>query len=77
MKKLADFERFAGSEVSVTLKKPLDGRKTYRGILHAPNGETIGLEFERNKGEAAMLDFTLADIDKARLIPQVDFRSRK
>ncbi|MCA8093549.1 ribosome maturation factor RimP [Burkholderia anthina] len=77
LKKLADFERFAGSEASVTLKKPLDGRKTYRGILHAPNGETIGLEFEREKGEAAMLDFTLADIDKARLIPQVDFRSRK
>ncbi|KVO48206.1 ribosome maturation protein RimP [Burkholderia ubonensis] len=77
LKKLADFEHFAGSEASVTLKKPLDGRKTYRGILHAPNGETIGLEFERNKGEAAMLDFTLADIDKARLIPQVDFRSRK
>ncbi|MCQ4384046.1 ribosome maturation factor RimP, partial [Clostridioides difficile] len=24
LKKLADFERFAGSEVSVTLKKPLD-----------------------------------------------------
>jgi ribosome maturation factor RimP len=35
------------------------------------------LEFERNKGEAAMLDFTLADISKGRLIPQVDFRSRK
>ncbi|MEX3556444.1 MAG: ribosome maturation factor RimP [Burkholderia gladioli] len=77
LKKLADFERFAGNEISVTLKKPLKGRKTYRGILHAPNGETIGLEFERKKGEAAMLDFTLADIDKARLIPQVDFRSRK
>ncbi|MEX3526741.1 MAG: ribosome maturation factor RimP [Burkholderia sp.] len=77
LKKLADFERFAGSEISVTLKKPLEGRKTYRGVLHAPNGETIGLEFERKKGEAAMLDFTLADIDKARLIPQVDFRSRK
>nr|WP_218883983.1 ribosome maturation factor RimP [Burkholderia guangdongensis] len=77
LKKLADFERFAGCEASVTLKKPLDGRKTYRGILHAPNGETIGLEFERNKGEPAMLDFTVADIDKARLIPQVDFRSRK
>jgi ribosome maturation factor RimP len=77
LKKLADFERFAGSEVSVTLKKPLDGRKTYRGILHAPSGETIGLEFERKTGEPAMLDFTVADIDKARLIPQVDFRSRK
>lgn len=77
LKKLADFERFAGSEIVITLKKPLDGRKTYRGILHAPNGETIGLEFERKKGEAAMLDFTLAEIDKARLIPHVDFRSRK
>jgi ribosome maturation factor RimP len=77
LKKLTDFERFAGSEVSVTLKKPLEGRKTYRGILHAPNGETIALEFEGKKGEAAMLDFTLADIDKARLIPRVDFRSRK
>jgi ribosome maturation factor RimP len=76
LKKLADFERFAGSEAVITLKKPLDGRKSYRGILHAPNGETIGLEFEGKEG-AAMLDFTLADIDKARLVPHVDFRSRK
>jgi ribosome maturation factor RimP len=76
LKKLADFERFAGSEVVITLKKPLDGRKSYRGILHAPQGETIGLEFEGKEG-AAMLDFTLADMDKARLVPKVDFRSRK
>ena len=39
LKKLADFERFAGCEVVITLKKPLDGRKSYRGILHAPQGE--------------------------------------
>jgi ribosome maturation factor RimP len=76
LKKLADFERFAGSEAVITLKKPLDGRKSYRGILHAPQGETIGLEFEGKEG-AALLDFTLADIDKARLVPKVDFRSRK
>jgi ribosome maturation factor RimP len=76
LKKLADFLRFAGSEAVVTLKKPLNGRKSYRGILHAPNGETIGLEFEGTEG-AAMLDFTLADIDRARLVPHVDFRSRK
>jgi ribosome maturation factor RimP len=76
LKKLADFERFAGSEAVITLKKPLDGRKSYRGIVHAPNGDTIGLEFEGKDG-AAMLDFTLADLDKARLVPKVDFRSRK
>src|ERR1700741_1361737 len=28
LKKLADFERFAGSEAVITLKKPLDGRKS-------------------------------------------------
>jgi ribosome maturation factor RimP len=76
LRKLADFERFAGSEATVTLKKPLDGRKSYRGVLHAPNGETISLEFEGKEGPAK-LDFTLADIDRARLIPKVDFRSRK
>jgi ribosome maturation factor RimP len=76
LKKLSDFERFAGNEVVIALKKPLDGRKSYRGILHAPEGDTIGLEFEGKDG-AAMLDFTLADLDKARLVPKVDFRSRK
>ncbi|CAH2775229.1 MAG: Bacterial ribosome SSU maturation protein RimP [uncultured Caballeronia sp.] len=76
LKKLADFERFAGSEVVITLKRPLDGRKSFRGILHAPEGETIGLEFGGKDG-AAMLDFTLADLDRARLVPKVDFRSRK
>ena len=64
------------AKLVITLKKPLDGRKSYRGIVHAPNGETIGLEFEGKEG-AAMLDFTLADLDKARLVPKVDFRSRK
>lgn len=76
LKKLADFERFAGTEAVVTLKKPLDGRKAFRGILHAPDGDTIGLEFEGKDG-LVMLDFTLADMDRARLVPQVDFRSRK
>jgi ribosome maturation factor RimP len=76
LKKLADFVRFAGCEAVISLKKPLDGRKSYRGVIHAPNGDTIGLEFEGKDGPA-LLDFTLADIDRARLIPHVDFRSRK
>jgi ribosome maturation factor RimP len=76
LKTLAAFERFAGCEATITLKKPLDGRKQYRGMLKAPQGESIGLEFEGKEGPA-VLDFTLADIDKARLVPHVDFRSRK
>jgi ribosome maturation factor RimP len=76
---LADFERFAGHECTVKLRVALPGsanRKTFTGILHAPEGEKIGLEFEGKDG-SAMLEFTLAELDKARLVPQVDFRSRK
>jgi ribosome maturation factor RimP len=76
---LADFERFAGHECTVKLRVAMPGsanRKTFTGILHAPAGEKIGLEFEGKDGPA-MLEFTLAELDKARLVPQVDFRSRK
>jgi ribosome maturation factor RimP len=76
---LADFERFAGHECTVKLRVAMPGsanRKTFTGILRAPEGEKIGLEFEGKDGPA-MLEFTLAELDKARLVPQVDFRSRK
>jgi ribosome maturation factor RimP len=75
---LADFERFAGTECTVKLRVPMPGtnRKTFTGILHAPEGDKIGLEFESKDG-TALLEFTLAELDKARLVPQVDFRSRK
>jgi ribosome maturation factor RimP len=76
---MADFERFAGCECTVKLRVAMPGsanRKTFTGILQAPEGEKIGLEFDGKDGPA-LLEFTLADLDKARLVPQVDFRSRK
>jgi len=79
LKKLTDYARFAGQEASVKLRMPMASaanRKTFQGILHAPEGETLKLEIE-NKDGPAMLEFTLADVDKARLVPKVDFRSRK
>ena len=79
LKKLADYARFAGQEALVKLRMPMPGaanRKSFQGILHAPEGEKLKLEFEGNEGPA-MLEFSLADVDKARLVPKVDFRSRK
>lgn len=79
LRKLSDYVRFAGQEVVVKLRLPMPGtsnRKTFQGILHEPVGEALRLEFEGKDGMAA-LDFTLADVDKARLVPKVDFRSRK
>ncbi len=79
LKKLADFVRFSGQEALVKLRMPMPGaanRKSFQGILHAPEGDKLKLEFEGNDGPA-MLEFGLADVDKARLVPKVDFRSRK
>lgn len=79
LKKLADYARFAGREAVVKLRMPMPGaanRKSFQGVLHAPEGDSLKLEFEGNEGPA-MLEFTLADVDKARLVPKVDFRSRK
>lgn len=79
LKKLADFIRFVGEKAAVKLRLPMPGtpnRKNFEGVLHEPEGETLKLEFESKDGPA-MLEFTLADLDKAHLVPQVDFRSRK
>lgn len=79
LKKFADYVRFAGQEAVVKLRMPMPGaanRKSFQGVLHEPDGETLKLEFEGNEGPA-MLEFSLAEVDKARLVPKVDFRSRK
>jgi ribosome maturation factor RimP len=79
LKKLSDYTRFAGQEALVKLRMPMPGaanRKSFEGTLMEPDGETLKLEFEGKEGPA-VLEFTLADVDKARLVPKVDFRSRK
>lgn len=79
LKKLSDYQRFVGQEAVVKLRMPMPGaanRKSFQGILHAPEGDKLQMEFEGKEGPA-MLEFTLADVDKARLVPKVDFRSRK
>jgi ribosome maturation factor RimP len=79
LKKLSDYTRFAGQEAIIKLRMAAPGagnRKSFEGILHEPDGETLRLEFEGNEGPA-LLEFSLAEVDKARLVPKVDFRSRK
>ena len=78
LKKQGDYERFAGSEAIVKLRMPMGAahRKSFQGVLHLPEDGKLKLEFQGSDGPA-MLEFTLADVDKARLVPKVDFRSRK
>lgn len=79
LRKLADYVRFAGCEASVKLRVAMPGtnnRRTFQGVLQEPQDEKLSLEFEGTEGPA-LLEFTLADVDKARLVPQVVFKGRK
>jgi ribosome maturation factor RimP len=54
LKKPADFERFAGNEVSVRLRRALEGRRNFEGVLTVETGGRYGLELiERPSQEAA------------------------
>ena len=75
LRKESDFVRFAGQEVSLTLKLPFQGRKGWRGVLQ-PAGEGWRLVFDDGRGEQA-LDFRLDEVRDARLVPVVDFKGRK
>jgi ribosome maturation factor RimP len=93
LKKAADFERFAGEQVEVTLKLPFKGRKKYRGQLQAADagwrlvladetpprkpGRAPAVKDEPQAGGDLALDFSLDEVREARLVPVLDFKGRR
>ena len=62
----------------------MGNRKNFTGILQGLlSGDPLsrdavwGLLIEPKPGEPAMLEFSLADVDKARLVPVLDFKGKK
>jgi ribosome maturation factor RimP len=68
LKKEADFARFTGEQARLSLRVPIDGRRNFTGVMRAVAGGKLQLEIE---GGVVSLD--LANIDKARLVPKVEF----
>ncbi len=82
LKREADWPRFAGSEVEVTLRAAFQNRKKWRGRLEAREGVERGwrVVFTEGQGKNAVeqaLDFTLDEVREARLVPVLDFKGRK
>lgn len=77
----ADYHRFAGQAVRITLREAFEGRKHWEGTLGrgAAEGEAQWtLQVLRGKGEAALeLGFGLDEVREARLVPVLDFKGRK
>ena len=66
LKRLADYERFAGREASVKLKLPREGRRRFEGKLAGLEEGKIVLEVDGRRQHLAF-----EDIDRARLVPDV------
>ena len=88
LKREADYARFAGSTVALTLKLPMAGRKKFDGVLVAREGgwrlemaPAVGKDGKAGKTgnsltgqEPQALDFVLDEVREANLVPVVDFK---
>ncbi len=72
LKRLADFERFAGHLASVKLKLPVDGRRRFEGCIGGVDAGKVMLEVD---GERMRLG--IEDIDRARLVPDLKVLKRE
>ena len=73
LRKPADFARFAGSKVDVKMRtRDESGRKRFTGLLRGAQDGVATLEME---GRDVALD--LNDIDKARLVPDLQGKGKK
>jgi ribosome maturation factor RimP len=78
LKREADYTRFAGLGVELTLKLPFQGRKKFKGVLGARDGGWRLLMEPAAKGEPEqVLDFVFDEVREARLVPVIDFKGRK
>lgn len=66
LKQERDFVRFAGQKARVKLRVPLEGQRNFVGLLRQTRAGKVELEVE---GKTVL--FELANLDKARLIPEI------
>lgn len=87
LSKEADFVRFAGEAVDITLKELFQGRKHWRGVLGRGEAgwtlalESIGKPASKPAADGAdmcsQMNFTLDEVREARLVPVIDFKGRR
>ncbi|MEP6943493.1 MAG: ribosome maturation factor RimP [Betaproteobacteria bacterium] len=72
LKKAADFSRFAGKQVKLTLHDAVDNARRIKGVLRGVEGESVRVDTE-----AGPRSIALANIEKARLVPTIEWRKTK
>lgn len=73
LKKLSDFQRFQGSKVQLKLRMPIENRKKMIGILLSADEEKLEIQLEENQILVVPMNY----LDKARLVPVINFKSEQ
>jgi ribosome maturation factor RimP len=68
VKKAEDFQRFAGEDIQIKLRLPVENRRNFQGLLLGMVDGQVGIQLE---GKEIFL--ALDNIDKARLVPRFAF----
>jgi len=69
LRKAADFVRFTGEEADLRLHEPMDNARRIKGILRGCEDGAVLVETAKG-----LLSIPLAGIDKARLVPKIEWR---
>lgn len=62
-----DFERFAGQQVKIRMRFPIDGQRNFRGLLQGLQEQQVVIEEQDGK----RVDLPLDQVEQARLIPDL------
>ena len=77
----SDFERFVGERVDVRLRQAVDSRRSFQGVLQLSSGQDgskrFVVQYQENKSEPKQVCFDVADVERAKLDPLLDFKGRK
>ena len=71
LKRLADYDRFAGQEAQLTLSAPVQGARRIKGILRGTDGDDVLVETA-----TGVKPFPFGTITQARLVPAIDWTRR-
>ncbi len=72
LKRAADFARFAGEEAELRLHNPMDNARRIKGVLRGcADGDVL---VETAQGTRPI---PLAEIERARLVPKIEWRKAK
>lgn len=66
LKKAADYVRFAGQDVQLTLREPIEGARKWKGTIEGLDGDVVRVNTA--KGPLAI---PFSGIDRARLVPHI------